>query len=95
MTTKARVRKLIRELGGADHIHQGLRQYQHSVAQMEIKRGELLAQYPDKWVAIAEGEVVAVDDSLEAVLSTIEGKGIARTGAVVEFLDTDPLNMIL
>ncbi|MCH8109490.1 MAG: hypothetical protein IIB15_05110 [Chloroflexi bacterium] len=99
MTTKTakpiKGRSLVKQLGGAKQVLEELREYTRLVECMKSLRPGLLEKHPDKWVALANGEVVAVADSLEAVLEELDQRGIQRANAVVEFLDTHPRNMIL
>ena len=95
MTTKERALKALESLGGAKRVREELLEYTERVERFERKRSQLTEQYPDKWVAMADGEVVAVADSLEDVLTELDECGLRRSDAVVEFLDTHPRNMIL
>ena len=97
MTTKERKeqKRLADELGGASQIHEGLQAYSQRVEHMETLRPELLERHPNKWVAMADGEVVVVADSMTDLLKVVDDRGIPRTGLVVEYLDTEPRNMIL
>ena len=90
-----RQKRLVKKLGGATEIHEGLRAYSNRVEQMEARRAELTKQYPDKWVAMANRDIVAVAESLTALITEVDKQGIPRFGLVVEYLDTKPRNMIL
>ena len=95
MTTKeGRGRKVVAALGGATRIHEGLREYTGRVEQMEAQRPSLVKRFPDKWVAMSDGDLV-VADSLKEALSCLDEKEIPRTGAVIEFMDTRKRNMVL
>lgn len=97
MTIKEREqqRRVVEELGGPTKIHEGLLEYSGRVGQMETQRAELTKQYPDKWVAMDSGTIVAVADSLKALLTEVDKLGISRVSLVVEHLNTKPRNMIL
>ena len=97
MTTKERetTRHIIETLGGAKEIHEGLRKYSSQVEYFESQRAKLTKQYPDQWVAMSDGVIVATDDSLEVLIARVDDLGISRIGLLVEYLETEPRNMIL
>lgn len=88
-------RHLIKQLGGAKRVHDELLEYQHRVENMESRRPDLMEKYPDKWVAMADGEIVAIAVSLEDILEELDKLKLGRAGAVVEYLNTHPRSMIL
>ena len=54
-------------------------------------RETLLRQYPDQWIAVKDGQVIAVDLDLEGLLSKLPDP--AHT--CVEFISREPLEMVL
>ena len=56
---------------------------------------DLLAKYPNRWVAVYGEEVVAVSRSHKALLKQLDKLGCRRNGSVTQFLDTDPPLWIL
>ncbi len=99
MTTKQKQKKerrlIVESLGGAKKIREGLREFSNRVGHMESQRAKLTEQYPDKWVAMSDGTIVATGDSLEVLLGTVDNLGISRVGLVIEYLSTKPRSMIL
>jgi len=53
--------------------------------------GTLLEQYPDQWIAVKNGQVIASDPDLEGLLSKLPDP--AHT--CVEFITCEPLEMVL
>lgn len=51
----------------------------------------LITRYPDQWIAVSGGDVVASDADLDSLLSKIEDP--AHT--CVEFITREPLEMVL
>lgn len=88
-------RHLIEQLGGAKRVYDELLEYRHRVENMESQRVALMEKYPDKWVAMAGGEIVAFADSLEDILEQLDKRNIRRADAVVEHLNTHPRSLIL
>ena len=92
---KSKENTLIEQLGGAKQIRRELAAYSHRVARMEERRDQLTREHPDKWVAIADDKIVVVAGSLQEVLEELDRHGIRRADAVVEFMNTQPRNLIL
>ena len=88
-------KNLIKELGGAKQVHGEIIKYSKRVERFEEMRKALMKKHPDKWVAMADGEIVTVAESLQNALNELDRRGISRSDAVVEFLSTRPRNMIL
>lgn len=86
---------MVEELRGAGQILSGIRGFKGRVERMEVLRPELTKKYPNKWAAMSDGDISVVSDSLENILAEIAEKGISRTDAVIEFLDTEPKSIIL
>ncbi len=56
---------------------------------------ELLERYPDQFVAVREGDVVATNPNLEGLLESLKRLGIEPTSVWVRFLATDPRRLML
>ena len=52
---------------------------------------QLLAKYPDRWIAVHECEVVADAETLDEVLQTVDELGISRSRVFTDLLRTTPL----
>ncbi len=94
LLSEAEVMKIIEEAGGPAAINEGLREFRQMVDRLWREKPSLLHKYPDKWVAMGLDGVVAVGDSMDAVLEEAENRGL-RKKVVVEFMDTDPPELIL
>ena len=86
---------LIEKMGGVDALLDGLASRRKLSVRMNEVYTDLLDQYPDKWVALADSDVLAVGDSMDEALSAMENLGIDRSAAVVRFMDTNPPILIL
>ena len=95
LLSEAEVMRLIEEMGGAKAINDDLREFRRLVDRLWQEKPSLLQQYPDKWVAMSLNGVVAVGDSIEYVLDETERRGIPRKDVVLEYMDTDPMDLIL
>lgn len=56
--------------------------------------GELLQQFPDHFVAVREGAVVATNPDLQQLLDSLKHQGIEPTAVWVRFLATDPRRLM-
>ena len=52
-------------------------------------------QYPHRWVGLTKGKVVADADSLAALLSIVDSRGIDRRNLLIEDMGTDDEILIL
>ena len=86
---------MIEEMGGVGVLIDDLEMSRKLYVRMANEHASLIKKYPDKWVAMGEGGVVAAGDSKDEALDAIEHRGIRRLDAVVEFMDTDPPVLIL
>ena len=82
-------------LGGVQTLVRQTDEYQEIVARMHQERPLLAEQHPDKWIAMGLDGVLAVGESMEAVLTVVERKGLNGGDVVIELLDSDPPLLIL
>ena len=86
---RAWVEAMIEQAGGREAFAESWRQYDELFRQFVRKEASLRQQYPDKFVAIAPGDVLVVGDTLEEVRKGLDEKGIARGQAIIDFLDVN------
>ena len=91
----ADVQAIIDHLGGVEALQEGREEFHEAVLRMNRERGALMEMYPDKWVAVGRNGVIAVADSLEEVFARVESAGLRDSEFEVEFLDTDPADLLL
>ena len=83
-------------IGDPQEIHDDFREFDKSAALFSTSRyHRLLEKYPDKWIAVTAGKVEAHGDSYEAVLQTVRERGLPINWTIIEFIETDPITMIL
>ena len=95
MTTKADMRRIIKQAGGAKKVHTGLRDFSRRVRAFNAIRPQLIKQYPDKWVAMYNGEIAIAEDSREYVLEEMDRRGIPREATIIRFMASKPKSMVL
>lgn len=85
----------IEDMGGVQTLVRQMDEYQTIAARMREERPLLAELHPDKWVAMGKDGVLALGDSMEEVLASVEGKGMCGGDVIIEFLDSDPPLLIL
>ena len=87
------IRKII---GDPQKIHDDLRDFRKTEKLFTTsKYNRLVEKYPDKWIAVTAGRVEAHGDSYEAVLQMICEKGLPHESTIIQFIEKDPITMIL
>ena len=89
------LREIVEGMGGAGAIIASIREYHEIVVRMRNERAALMEAHPNRWVAMGKDGVVAIGDSIDAVIEDAEAQGLRGSDLVIEFLDTDPPILIL
>ena len=55
----------------------------------------LVQKYDQKWIGVCAGEVRAVEDDLDALLSSLDSQGIPRSNTVVRFVEREQRALFL
>jgi hypothetical protein len=76
-------------------IHAAFREAEREDAFWKKNYKRLLQEYPDQFIAVWAGDVIAVSPALEGMLQQLEELGIDPTKTWSRFLDAHPLPMIL
>ena len=92
---EADVQAIIDRLGGVEALRERREEFREAVLRMNRERGALMELYPDQWVAVGRNGVIAVAGSLEDVFARVESAGLRDSEFEVEFLDTDPADLLL
>ena len=92
---EADVQAIIDRLGGVEALRERREEFREAVLRMNRERGALMELYPDQWVAVGRNGVIAVAGSLEHVFARVESAGLRDSEFEVEFLDTDPADLLL
>ena len=86
---------MIEDMGGVDRLIDDLEEFHELRVRMVKEHSCLIEEHPSKWVAMGKDGVLAVGKSKREVFDEIKSRGIRRSAAVVEFMDTDPADLIL
>ena len=80
--------------GSAQAIANSLVDFTKS-SQFLSEESSLLQKYDQKWIGVCAGEVRAAEDSVEALLSSLDSQGISRSDAVVRFIEREQRPLFL
>jgi hypothetical protein len=61
----------------------------------DARYGEFLQKYPDQFVAVHEGKVVATSPDLQLLVQQLVGKGLDVTKVWLRFITTDQRHVML
>ena len=92
---RAYVEALIEQAGGYEAYAKEQAEDQELFRRMMREAETLRQQYPDKFVAMAPGDVLVVGDSLDEVIRGLRENGVPSGKAIVEFLDTGSEQLVV
>lgn len=96
MTNKTAVLTALRDMN--EHPRdtaRSLRKFHRAARVLSDNQPGLIDQYPDQWVAVSDGAVVAHGDDLNRVLRQVDRAGIPRSDIIVRFLERTQRTLIL
>ncbi len=80
---------------GTDQRQVDLRRFRRDVDHYAEHRDELLARYPEMWVAIFERQLVGVASDPRALVATLKERGTPAGQALVKHLSRQNIRLIL
>lgn len=86
---------LQRLLGSSQEIHEAISSFEASALAYSEKFDDLIASYEGKWLALHDREVQAVADTLDALLSMLDERGIPREHCYIRRVERDQQAIIL
>ena len=82
-------------LGGSPQaVADSLVHYAKSL-QFLSEESSLVQKYEKKWIGVCAGVVRAVEDNLEALLSSLDSQGVPRSDTVVRFIEREQRPLFL
>lgn len=67
-------------------VQEQIEHYRADALYFEAHRAELLRQYPDRWIAVYDQQVVGTAKNLDRLVRLLQDKGIAPSHAFREYL---------
>ena len=86
---RAMVEKMVADAGGPEAFLKQEAAHDELCARMARESASLRELYPDKFVAMAPGDVLVVGDDMHEILRGLDEKGVPRGASVVRFLDVE------
>ena len=96
MSNKAAVMNVLTQM--SEHqstMARSLRAFQRSARVLSDNHPRLIDEYPNQWVAVANGTVMAHGNTLKQVLAQIDAEGISRDDVIVRFIERTQRTLIL
>ena len=78
-----------------ERLSRGLAAFGRTMDWFDAHYDELMARYPDRWIAFSAEGVLATGDTQDEVLARVDRAQIERGEASTEFVPAKPLNLIL
>ena len=85
---------MIANTPGLEEAREALEAAEREQAFWRDHYGELLQQYPDQFVAVRDGVVVATNPDLQRLLERLAHQKMEPTAVWVRFLATDPRRLM-
>ena len=98
MTPEEREReydRMIGEMGGLEYVRKTLALFRERHERLSAMYGELKEKYPDKWVALADGDELIVADSSKDLSAKLYELGVNRDTTATKLIRSKPRRMIL
>ena len=70
-------------------------EYRRLASQMRREIASLTEKYPDRWVAMTTDGELITGTSMDDILATLGERGVRHENVVIEFLEANPLTMIV
>ena len=86
---------LIERLGGAEAVKKSFADFQEVTDRFRQDEKALIEQYPNKWAIVGKDGLIAVVDTLQEAGALARAKGLKNPHFVIEYLDPDPMPLIL
>ena len=96
MSNKAAVLSVLAQMDERpDNAARSLREFQRSAHVLSSNQPGLIDEYPDQWIAVSDGTVVAHGENLNNVLRQVDKKDVRRSDVIVRFIERTQRTLIL
>lgn len=76
-------------------VRENLERFNQDGDYLQDHREELLAQYPEQWVAVYDQGVVGADKTMKRLIRQLEQRGLRPGHVYTEFLTANPPEFVL
>ena len=92
---EAQFTEWIEEMGGESYIREGLARFRELHNLIDEQYLDLVEKYPDKWIAMTDGEKLIVAGSPDELFANLDEQGIDRADVATKFIRAKGRRMIL
>ena len=92
---KSEAEAALKQIGDLSAAVQNLKSFKETAQAFSASSPRLIDQFPQKWVAVSNGKVVADAATLEGVWEKVDKSGLGRSGVMVRFITKKHRTMIL
>ena len=89
------IEDVIRNFGNLRKLAAEMDSYRELAMSVEGRRGKLLSDYPDQWIAVSRDGVVAAADTRDELFGLLAEKSIRPEDVYHDYLDTKPRTLLL
>ena len=82
-------------IGNSKKARQRLQRLDRDVQYLLAHLDDWRSEHPNRWVAVYNGELVAVEDSKERLIKAIARKGLPLPEVLVDFVSEEEVSLIL
>jgi len=93
MNKSEEIRRTVEAMGSPEEVAESLRGFTQDAEFVLEHWAELLKQYPDKWIAVLQEQVIASADTLQKLLDSLPESD--RASAHIDLIKTNPTPFIL
>ena len=90
-----RLQEIAAPYGGVAALNERMARFNRAVALLGRDWHTLMAEHPDRWIAVGPDGVLAVAATRQDLLAELRDKGVPPGEFVVQFLDTTPAVLII
>lgn len=87
--------QVLEMLGDAREVDRDLRAFRKDALLLSSRRKQLVKRFPDQWIGIHDGEIIASGPSVEAVVRQFDAAGVPRGRGIVRYISRKPRKMFL
>ncbi len=86
---------IVNEAGGLLEMIRKTQERRALVRKMDAEYSDLLARYPDRWVAVSKDGVAATSDTLEGLFAELKGKRISIEDVYHDYISAETVHYLL
>ena len=76
-------------------VNRDLMRFAETTKILSSKRPRLIEKYPNQWICVYNGDVVANADSLKALMTRLDEMGVPSENTIVRYIDKEERTLIL